>query len=130
MEKKLTKAMKNTDIIAMLTGEPVIHGTTLDEAIAHLQHENDLLAKKNSGKSDKPSKVQQENIAYKSQIMHFLLTLDHGVTATEVMNAVGLSSNQKATRLLKDMEKAGTVVNTMVKGKSLFSIGNITTDDE
>lgn len=120
--KKITKAMRNEDIIAMLTGQPVKYGTTTEDAVAHLTRENALLAKKNSGDSKKPTKAQEENAKLKEQIVAFLCTVDKGVTATEVMNACKLSSNQKAAALLRAMKEEGTVTKTVEKGKALFSL--------
>ncbi|MCM1323948.1 MAG: hypothetical protein NC218_07290 [Acetobacter sp.] len=120
--KKITKAMRNTDIIAMLTGGEVKHGTTVEDAVAHLTHENELLAKKNSGDAKKPTKVQAENAKLKEEIVAFLTTVDKGVTATEVMNACNLSSNQKAAALLRALVEAGEVSKTVEKGKALFAL--------
>ncbi|MCM1323944.1 MAG: hypothetical protein NC218_07270 [Acetobacter sp.] len=121
MTKKITKTMRNLDAIALLEGKAAPNGSTVEEVIAHLRHENELLAKKNSGDSKKPTKAQQENEGYKAQILEFLLTQTEGVTATQVMNGVGLSSNQKAAALLRAMVEAGTVTKAVEKGKALFS---------
>lgn len=126
--KKITKTMRNIDAIALLEGKAAPNGSTVAEVIAHLRHENDLLAKKNSGDSKKPTKAQQENEGFKAQILEFLSTMDKGVTATDVMNGVGLSSNQKAAALLRAMVSEGTVTKAVEKGKALFSIA--ATEDE
>lgn len=120
--KKVTKAQRNEDIIAMLTGAEVKYGTTTADAVAHLTHENALLAKKNSGDNKKPTKVQAENAKLKDGIIAFLTTVEKGVTATEVMNACNLSSNQKAAALLRALVDAGEVVKTVEKGKALFAL--------
>lgn len=120
--KKVTKAQRNEDIIAMLTGKEVKYGTTTEDAVAHLTHENTLLAKKNSGDNKKPTKAQEENNKLKAEIVAFLTTVDKGVTATEVMNACNLSSNQKAAALLRALVDAGEVSKTVEKGKALFAL--------
>ena len=127
--KKITKAMRNLDAIALLEGKTAPHGSTVDKVIAHLRHENELLAKKNSGDKKKLTKAQTENEGYKAAILEFLFTQDKGVTATEVMTGVGLSSNQKAAALLRAMVDAGTVTKAVEKGKSLFSAAP-TSEDE
>lgn len=120
--KKITKAMRNLDAIALLEGKTAPNGSTVEEIIAHLTHENELLAKKNSGDSKKPTKAQAENAKLKDDIVAFLTTVDKGVTATEVMNACGLSSNQKAASLLNALKDSGEVVKVIEKGKSFFSL--------
>ena len=46
--KKVTKAQRFEDIKALLTGEDVVYGTDVDTALAVIDHELELLAKKNS----------------------------------------------------------------------------------
>lgn len=128
--KKITKTMRNNDAIALLEGKTAPNGSTVAEVIAHLRHENDLLAKKNSGDSKKPTKAQQENEGHKAAILEFLSTVDKGITATDVMNGVGLSSNQKAAALLRAMVNEGTVIKVVEKGKALFSIAAVVEDGE
>ncbi len=130
MTKKITKTMRNIDAIALLEGKPAPNGSTVEDVVAHLKHENELLAKKNSGDSKKPTKTQQENEAHKAKILEFLLTQTEGVTATQVMTAVGLPSNQKAAALLRAMVEAGSVTKAVEKGKALFSAAAIEGEDE
>lgn len=135
--KRITKAMRNEDIIAMLkilqnnadcltiapTSLP--HGTTIEEAITHLTYENELLARKNSGDNKKLTKTQAENVKHKENIIAFLATVDKGVTATEVMNACNLPSNQKAAALLRALMDAGEVNRAKEKGgKIVFTLSN------
>lgn len=120
--KKITKTMRNIDAIALLEGKAAPNGSTVAEVIAHLTHENALLAKKNSGDNKKPTKAQEENNKLKAGIVAFLTTVDKGVTATEVMNACNLSSNQKAAALLRALVDAGEVSKTVEKGKALFAL--------
>lgn len=117
--KKVTKAQRNLDIIAMLQDENVLaalsnvktkYGTTAADAIAHLTHENELLSKKNTSASGnkKLTKAQQENEGYKADILAFMSANPSRVmTATEVMNEILVPaypkvvwSNQKAAALL------------------------------
>lgn len=128
--KKVTKAQRNEDIIAMLRGEKVKYGTTIEDAVAHLTHENDLLAKKNNSDNKKPTKVQAENAKLKDAIIAYLSTVDKGVTATDVMNACNLSSNQKAAALLRALVDAGEVSKTVEKGKALFALSDVAEDED
>ena len=70
MEKtmRITKAMRYADLKAMLNGEAVTYGTTLADALAFIDKEVSLLAKKNSGEK-KPTKAQEENEGYKALIL-------------------------------------------------------------
>lgn len=129
---RVTKAQKYQAAIALLEGKPVITisgkddkaGVVLDAEYLcdFFRGEMALLARKNSGDSKKPTKAQQENEAYKAKILEFLYTQEGGVTATDVMNACGLSSNQKAAALLNSLKDSGEVVKVIEKGKSLFSL--------
>lgn len=124
-EKKIriTKAQRFEDIKALLTGETVTYGTTVDIAVTVIDHELELLAKKNSGKL---TPTQQENEALKEQIMEFLSTLpddSDGVICTEILKSVPALtdfSNQKVAALVRQLKTAGRVVATEKKGKSLF----------
>lgn len=127
--KKVTKAQRNDDIIALLTGNPVKFGTTIEDAVAHLNHENNLLAKKNSGDKKKLTKAQEENAQLKANILSFLATVTEA-TATDVTNTCGLSSNQKAAALLRALVDSGEVVKNVVKGKSLFSLAVAVEDED
>ena len=128
-EKKvrITKAQRFEDIKALLTGESVTYGTTVDIAVTVIDHELELLAKKNSSTGDKKlTPTQQENEALKEQIVEYLSTLPgdaDGVTCTEILKSVPALtdfSNQKVAALVRQLKMAGRVVATEKKGKSLF----------
>lgn len=128
-EKKvrITKAQRFEDIKALLNGDPVTYGTTPETAVIVIDHELELLAKKNSGSGDKKlTQTQQENEALKEQIMEFLAGLPEdtdGVTCTEILKSVPALadfSNQKVAALVRQLKMAGRVVATEKKGKSLF----------
>ncbi len=128
-EKKvrITKAQRFEDIKALLNGDPVTYGTTPEIAVTVIDHELELLAKKNSGSGDKKlTQTQQENEALKEQIMEFLAGLPEdtdGVTCTEILKSVPALadfSNQKVAALVRQLKMADRVVATEKKGKSLF----------
>lgn len=130
-EKKvrITKAQRFEDIKALLNGDPVTYGTTPEIAVTVIDHELELLAKKNSGSGDKKlTQTQQENEALKEQIMEFLAGLPEdtdGVTCTEILKSVPALadfSNQKVAALVRQLKMADRVVATEKKGKSLFRI--------
>lgn len=128
-EKKvrITKAQRFEDIKALLNGDPVTYGTTPGIAVTVIDHELELLAKKNSGSGDKKlTQAQQENEALKEQIMEFLAGLPEdtdGVTCTEILKSIPALadfSNQKVAALVRQLKMADRVVATEKKGKSLF----------
>ena len=78
-EKKIriTKAQRFEDIKALLTDGEVKYGTTIEVAITVIDHELELLRKKNSSSGDKKlTPTQQENENFKEQIMEYLADLD------------------------------------------------------
>lgn len=126
MEKttRITKAMRFEDIKALLNGQPVTYGTSIEDAVDFIDHEVNLLAKKNSGENKKQTKAQEENEGYKVLILEFLADKD-GVTCTDVLKGVpALSefSNQKISALMRQLRLAGQVTISEVKGKSLFRL--------
>lgn len=128
-EKKIriTKAQRFEDIKALLNGVQPTYGTTVDIAVEVLNHELELLSKKNSG-DKKMTAAQQENEGYKAEILEYLRTLpadSDGVTCTEILKSVpSLSAYQvqKVASLVRQLKLAGQVNAKEVKGKSLFSI--------
>ena len=83
-----------------------------------ISHEIELLEKKTSYKSSKPTKRQTENEAIKSRIAEVLT--DEGQTVTEILAQLGDGNltNQRVSALLRQMN----VHKEVVKGKSLFSL--------
>lgn len=70
----------------------------------------------------KPTKIQQENEAVKEQMLD-LLGSGEPMRATEVAQALNLSSGQKAAALLNALEKAGMVAKVKgEKGATLFTL--------
>ena len=130
MEKttRITKAMRFEDIKALLNGQPVTYGTSIEDAVDFIDYEVNLLAKKNSGENKKPTKAQEENEGYKALILEFLATLPDdkaGVTCTEIIKGVAEFegfSTQKISPLVRQLMAADKVTKTEVKGKALFRL--------
>jgi hypothetical protein len=124
-EKKITKSQRFEDIIAILTGETPTHGTTVDIAIDVLNHERDLLAKKNSA-DRKPTEEQKKNEGYCDLIVEYLSTCTEGKTCTEIQRAVPEFkdfNNQKIASLMRILKNAERVTRTEGKGgKTLFAL--------
>lgn len=131
MEKtvRVTKAMRFTDIAAMLEGKPVTNGTTVQDALDFIQHEVDLLNSKNSAASKRKDANRAKDDVYKSMIVDFLATLDPndaGKTCSEIGKSVdGLAdfNTSKMSSLCNSLVKDGTVVKSKGKGgASLFKL--------
>ena len=116
--KKMTKAQMFAQILSHTT----------DEAEkAFLEHEMELLAKKNAPKdgAKKLTPAQEANEGIKDAIYEFLK--EHGKPMTisqmikEVPECNGLT-NQKVSALVRQMYTAMTIVRNEVKGVAWFSI--------
>lgn len=101
-----------------------------DELINFVNHEIELLDKKNSAKSSKPTKAQIENAGIKDAILEVLTMADKPMTATEVMKSLdGDYSLNKVSALLTQMARTDkSVERTEVKGKAYFA--PLATDEE
>lgn len=122
-EKKLTKR----DYFSQLR-EIVKDNADL---VAFIDHEVELLNKKNASKSDAPSKTQIENKALQENILDVMCGLDNAKTITELINDTEIGkltfgkenkemTNQKLSRLVNDLAKENKVVRTVVKGVAYF----------
>ena len=115
MANKLTKRDYLAEIRALIPAERT-------DLIAFIDHEDELLKKKNAAKSNKPTKTQLENIALTDAIYDFM---KEGVryTVTElnktVPQLVELSGN-KVSSLVRILKLDGRVVRVEEKGKAYF----------
>ena len=103
-----------------------IDAVKADERLSNfVAHEIELLEKKKSYKSSKPSKRQEENEkVLVPAIKAFLATVDKA-TASQIANGVAVDFEVTAPRVtaqLTKLKKAGEVVNTKEKGVSYYSI--------
>ena len=121
---KITKTQRFEDLSALIHGEPVKYGTTIEDADAFIAHEIELLTKKNSGER-KETDVQKANRQYQVLIAEYLANQESGKTCTEIAKSIPALidfNNQKIAALMRGMVEAGTVTKATVKGKSLFSL--------
>ena len=103
-----------------------IDAVKADERLANfVAHEIELLEKKKSYKSNKPSKRQEENEkVLVPAIKAFLATVDKA-TASQIANGVAVDFEVTAPRVtaqLTKLKKTGEVVNTKEKGVSYYSM--------
>ena len=111
MEKKITKKVMFAKLREMVKDNA--------EMVKFIDHEIELLEKKNASKSAKPTATQIANEGHKKKIMEFLAK--HGkATVTQIMKAVGLESNQKTSALVRQLKESGMVVRTEEKGVAYF----------
>ena len=90
-----------------------------DEIKEKLTALKEQLVKRNTAKSDKPTKTQRENAEIKARIHEFLTHTLQGVKCGDVATELGISG-QKASALLSQMVTAGEVVKRMDKRTALF----------
>ena len=124
--KRITKAMRFTDLRNILNGETVTYGTTLADAIAFIDNELDLLQKKNSGEH-KPTAKQVENESYKEMILNYLSTMSEPVSCGQILKSVpefaGMEwGTQKISALVRQLMSVGKVERVVEKGRALFKI--------
>ena len=121
--KKITKKDMFNEIIKMMNGEQM--SVSAQAVIDFATHEIELLNKKSSSSSGKPTKTQIENEGYKEVILKALATADKPMTISEIMEytdgLVGLK-NQRVSALMTQLKKAGKVVRTEEKKKAYFSL--------
>ena len=111
MEKKITKK----EMFAILK-ERVADDEKL---VKFIDHEIELLERKNSSKSSKPTATQLANAVHKEKILEFLAT-NGKATVTQIMKAIGLESNQKTSALVRQLKETGEVIRTEEKGVAYF----------
>ena len=91
-----------------------------DEIKEKLTALKEQLTKRNTAKSNKPTKTQRENAEIKERILEFLSHTLQGVKCGDVATACGISSGQKCSALLKQLVDSGEVVKREEKRVSLF----------
>lgn len=121
--KRVTKAQRFEDIKAILNGDAVVYGTTVEDAISVIDHELELLAKKNSSDSKKSTELQEKNAVLCDLIVEHLAGLpedSEGMTCGELNKAIPELydfNNQKIAYLVRMLSEAGRVTKREVKGK-------------
>lgn len=94
-----------------------------EELVAFIDHEVELLNKKNSYKSTKPTKTQRENEDLKVVLVGAMTT--EPMTISDIQDAdatLGELSNQKISALLTQLIEDGKVVKSVVKRKAYFAL--------
>jgi hypothetical protein len=95
------------------------------ELVAFCDHEIELLAKKNSYKSTKPTAKQVANAALKDTIVEVLRDSDEPLTISGLIDSIeGDFTSQKMSALVSALVRDGIVTRTVgAKRVPYFSIG-------
>jgi DNA-binding transcriptional ArsR family regulator len=100
---------------------------TDSEQIAFIDHEIEMLAKRNANRSSKPSKAQLEKDAQRQQIIEFLGE-NEKATCGEVAEALGVTLHS-ATGLLTTLRKGGLVKREYEGKTPVYSLGSEVADE-
>ena len=114
MAKKLTKTQMFNKIKAQLTDA---------DEIAFIEHEIELVTKKNAAKSDKPTKKQVANSEIKDELF---AAMEEGKPYTigdmlKLIPCVADLTNQKVSALVRQLKEDGKVERTEVKRVAYFT---------
>lgn len=108
--------MANKKTMKELYGEIIANYALSKEHKEFLEGRIGVIEKKATSRS---SKVNTENEALKESILDFMCEgVDY--TSSDIEKGVGLSSNQKATALLRQLMESGAVGRKEIKGKAYF----------
>lgn len=91
------------------------------DLVAFIDHELELLDKKNARKSDKPTAKQLANAELKSAIIAFLCGMTEPVTCSVIAENFEVST-QKISALVGQLVAEGTVTRDLVKRTPVFSL--------
>lgn len=121
MANKIKVADKFDGVVALLMGEPTEF--SVEQAVEFIKERKAQHEKKNAGGGErKPTKTQVENEGVKEQIVSILSSAELPMTVADIMEAVGIDSNQKVTSLLTQLKKNNKVLRTEVKGKAYYAL--------
>ena len=123
--KKITKKEYFAQLREIVIDKP--------ELVAFIDHEVELLTRKNSGTTQ--TKTQKENEAVMEMLIAELTKVNKPVTITDLMNTSNTIktyvlengnplSNQKISALFKQLVEANKIVKVTDKKKSYFSVAN------
>ena len=90
------------------------------ELVAFVDHEVELLDKKNSTKSNKPTQKQKDNEVLKETILTAMAT-DKAYTVSEICELIGVDSNQKVSAMITALKNDGKVIRAYEKRVARFT---------
>lgn len=132
---KMTEAAERIDSLAFgieVESKDAAMNIPLFDIAEFCRHEIELLDKKRSSGSRKPTKIQLENETYKAKIVEILAAADEPMTIKAIQNeASELAdfSTSKMSALLTALIKAGTVERSEIKRVAHFSLATAESED-
>lgn len=90
-----------------------------------VEHEIELLERKNTRKGEKMTPAQEANLAIKQAIVDFLTETGKPMTVSEMLKEIPQCAeltNQKVSSLVSQLVREFVVVRTEEKGKAFFAI--------
>jgi carbamoylphosphate synthase small subunit len=116
-QKKITKRESFTEI------KEILESLGKDSLVEVMEHELELLAKKNASAKDKPTATQVANEGIKETIIDTLLENGDKMTISEMQKAnaeLGELSNQRISALIRQLISDGRVERVEEKRKAYF----------
>lgn len=112
----MTKKMTKKEIFSTMLAKYNFN----EEEKAFIEHELELLAKKNSAERGQ-TKTQKENAVLQQKILE---TLEPNVlyVVSDLCKLMGIESNQKMTHLLTPLANEGKLVRIVEKRKAYYSL--------
>lgn len=112
----MTKKMTKKEIFSTMLAKYNFN----EEEKAFIEHELELLAKKNSAERGQ-TKTQKENAVLQQKILE---TLEPNVlyAVSDLCKLMGIESNQKMTHLLTPLANEGKLVRIVEKRKAYYSL--------
>lgn len=123
---RITKVQRFEDIKAILSGNAAPNGSTIEDIGAFIDHEVELLQKKNASVDKRKAAEQAANDGYKALIVDFLAGVDgDGMTCTDIGKAIPALADfntSKMSSLCNALFKDGVLTKGTKKGKTLFKL--------
>ena len=112
----MTKKMTKKEMFSAMLSKYAFN----EEEKAFIEHELELLAKKNSADRGQ-TKTQKENAVLQQKILE---TLEPNMlyTVSDICKLMGIESNQKVTHLLTPLADEGKLVRTVEKRRAYYSL--------
>lgn len=115
----MTNKMTKRDYFTALKGIEAVAANA--ELVAFIDHELELLAKKNTSRSTELTETQKENLVIADSIIEFMKSTGTPVTIAMIRKHNGLSS-QRITPIMTNLEKQGKISRDIQKRVSYFTV--------
>lgn len=112
------KITKRDNFNALLSIPAVADNADL---VAFIEHEIELLDKKNASRKTELTETQKENLAFKDQIVDYLAGSSDPKSTSAIAKQFGLST-QRVTPIMQKLIKEGAVVVNTVKRVNYYTV--------